>query len=302
MNYKKLFKSQRLRFFILKSLSFIPDTIMLKIQYRIKFNRQLNLKNPVRFTEKIQWYKLNYRNTLMPICVDKYKVREYIKSKDLESILNELYGVYDEPEEINFDILPDRFVIKTTDGTGGENIFICKDKATLNIPGLIKMLKQWKNKKDINVGREWAYTQIKESKYIIEKYLENEDNPEAGIVDYKIFCFDGEPYYIVVDINRYIGHRRNFYDLNWNNLNIESDCPIFDRKFPCPDNFLKMLKIASILSGNFPFVRVDLYNIDGKIVFGELTFYPWSGYVQWHPDAFDFELGACLEISEGDKS
>jgi hypothetical protein len=234
----------------------------------------------------------------MPVCVDKYKVREFVKSKGLSSILNELYGIYDNPEDIDFAILPEQFVIKTTDGTGGENIFICKNKKTLDIFDLIDKLKKWKNKKDVNAGREWAYTEIKESKYIIEKYLENKTNPEAGIIDYKIFCFAGKPYCIVVDIDRYIEHKRNFYDLNWNNLHIESDCPTFDSDFTCPDNFTELLNIATILSEDFPFVRVDLYNIDGQIIFGELTFYPWSGYVQWQPDKFDFELGSYFDITQ----
>ena len=120
MNYKKIFKSQKLRFIILKFLLFVPDSIMLKWQYRIKFERALNLKNPKRFTEILQLYKMNYRNSDLAICVDKYEVRNFIKGKNLEYILNDIYGVYSNANEIDFEKLPSEFVIKTTDGGGQE--------------------------------------------------------------------------------------------------------------------------------------------------------------------------------------
>lgn len=298
MNYKNLVKSQRIRFGILKMLSFVPDSIMLKWQYRIKMGRNLNLKHPQRYTEKIQWYKAYYRNPLMGQCVDKYEVRNYIQLKGLYSILNTLYGVYENAEEIDFSVLPNRFVIKTTDGGGGENIIICRDKSNLNIKKTREMLSRWKNKKNINAGREWAYTCIKRSRIIIEEYLENEQNPEAGISDYKIFCFNGEPYCIVYDIDRYIGHKRNFYDINWNCLGISSDCPSFDDNIPKPEGLNRMLEVSKILSKDFPFVRVDLYYLKGKVYFGELTFYPWSGYVQYNPDKFDYVLGEQFKLPE----
>lgn len=296
MDYKKIFKNQEFRFLILKSLSFIPDSIMLKIQYRIKLGRALNIKQPVRFTEKIQSYKAFYRNDLMPSCVDKYEVRKFIESKNLSNILNELYEVQSSFNDVDFEKLPNQFVMKTTDGGGGENVIICKDKTNLDLINLKRQFDRWKNKKDINAGREWAYTQMKESKIIIEKYLENEENPEAGISDYKIFCFNGKPSVIVLDIDRYIGHKRNFYNTDWQDLNISSDCPTFDRIISRPDNLKDMLDVAATLSKDFPFVRVDLYNINGRIIFGELTFYPWSGYVQFNPDKYDYIWGNEFQL------
>lgn len=297
MDYKKIFRSQKLRFGILRILAFIPDSIMLRFQYRIKMNRSLNLRRPETFTEKMQWYKIHYRNPLIGQCVDKYEVRKYVESKGLSSTLNKLYSVCSDPSEIDFNVLPERFVIKSTDGGGGENILICRDKASLNITETVDRLKQWKNKKNVNAGREWAYTCIEESRYIIEEYLENESNPEAGISDYKFFCFDGKPYCVVYDIDRYIGHKRNFYDIEWNNLNVTSDCPGFeDDGGNKPDGLEEMLKVAEILSSGFPFVRVDLYYINGKVYFGEMTFYPWSGYVRFRPEVFDFELGKQFSL------
>lgn len=295
MDYKKILRSQKVRFLILKFLSFVPDSIMLKLQYRIKMGFKLNLANPQRFTEKLQWYKIHYRNKLMGICVDKYEVRKYVESKGLDNTLNKLYCVCSDPDEIDFAALPDRFVIKTTDGGGGENIFICRDKSSLDVPQLKKTLLSWKDKKNVNPGREWAYTLIKQSRYIVEEYLENEVNPEAGISDYKFFCFNGKPHCIAYDIDRYIGHKRNFYDIEWNNLHVSTDCDTFDDNLvPRPDGLEDMCMVAEILSKDFPFVRVDLYYIKGKVYFGELTFYPWSGYVKFSPEEFDYQLGALM--------
>ena len=299
MNYKKILRSQRLRFLILKLLSFVPDSLMLRLQYRIKMESKLDLRNPKRFTEKLQWYKINYRNPMMGKCVDKYEVRGFVESKGLGSTLNKLYSVCSDPSEIDFNSLPDRFVIKSTDGGGGENILICRDKSTLDVDEIIDKLKQWKNKKNVNAGREWAYTCIEESRYIIEEYLENDLNPEAGISDYKIFCVDSKPYCIVYDIDRYIGHKRNYYDTDWKNLHITSDCPEFDdTDLNKPEGLDEMLQVAKTLSSGFPFVRVDLYYIKGQVYFGEMTFYPWSGYVHFSPDTFDYELGKqfCVKL------
>ena len=297
MDYKKIFRSQRLRFLILKMLSFVPDSIMLKLQYRIKMGRKLNLHHPESFTEKIQWYKINYRNPLMGQCVDKYTVRKYVESKGLATTLNKLYAVCSDPGDIDFDVLPERFVIKSTDGGGGENILICKDRSAIDVKETISELRRWKNKKNINAGREWAYTCIDESRYIVEEYLENDENPEAGISDYKFFCFNGKPYCIAYDVDRYIGHKRNFYDTQWNNLHVTTDCDTFDDGLAIrPEGLEDMLKVAEILSKDFPFVRVDLYFIKGKVYFGELTFYPWSGYVKFKPEDFDYKLGNLMNI------
>ena len=301
MNYKRIFKNQNIRFFILRNLSWLPSSFMLKCQYWIKFNRSLNLKNPERFTEKIQHYKINYKNPLMCNCVDKYLVRGFIKSRDCEQYLNDLYGVYEKAGEINFSSLPDKFVIKTTDGSGGENIFICKDKSTLDVPAIIKKVNSWKNKCVSTMAHEWAYTGAKSSRIIVEKYLEEtNNNNDDSICDYKFFCFNGKVKYIVVDVDLYVGHKRNFYTNlytgDWKLLDILTDCPKVDRVISRPKNYEEMVQLAEKLSIGFPFVRIDLYNIDNKVLFGEMTFYPWSGYIQFSPDAFDVELGSHFNI------
>jgi hypothetical protein len=271
---------------------------MLKIQYYLTFNKSLNLKTPRRFTEKVQWYKINCRNKLMPVCADKYLVRDFVRAKGLSSILIDLYGVYDDPSEINYDLLPDKFVIKTNDGSGGENVFICKDKNALDITMLTKKLRSWKNKKNINAGREWAYTEIVKSRYIIEEFIENQDTPplSVGIEDYKLYCFSGKVKFLHIDYSRFNGHKRNFYDREGNLLNIIHTYPNFDHKNVALDNLYTLIKTAEILSSDFSFVRVDLYSVKNKVYFGEMTFYPGSGYERFIPDEFDFELGSHFNI------
>lgn len=297
MNYKKIFPTRSLRHKILKALSFVPDRVMIKLQYRIKMGFWPNLKNPERYSEKLQAYKLYYRNPLLHKAVDKYAVREYLHEKGLDGILPDLYGIYEKAEDIDFEKLPDRFVLKTNDGSGGHNVLICRDKKTLDKEKAVEDLNSWLNIKDVNPGREWAYTGISKSMIIAEEYLENSKDPEKGLEDYKFYCFHGEPYFIAYDGERYIGHKRNFYDLKWNNMHIESDWPNFNHDIPKPENLEEMIKLARILSKDFPHVRVDLYSVNNQIYFGELTFYPLCGYVRFTPDEFDFNTGRLFNIS-----
>lgn len=297
MDYKKIFKSRQLRQNIMKALGFVPDSLMLRLQYRMKLSRYPNFKAPRRFTEKIQLYKMHYRNPDLGRIVDKYEVRNYLSEKGAGVAFPQLYGVFDRAEDIDFDALPRRFVIKTTDGGGGDNIVICRDKNELDIPAVRKKINSWLNKKNANAGREWAYTRIAKSRIVVEEFLEIKANPDGGLEDFKIFCFNGEPFCVVHDGDRYIGHKRNFYDLDWNNLHIGSDCISFDSDAPRPATLEEMIATARRLSKGFPFVRVDLYSVEDKVYFGEMTFYPWSGYVQYEPDDFDFKLGSIFDIS-----
>ncbi len=298
MDYKKIFRSSHSRAVVLHILRFLPDTLMLKLQYRIKLGRKLDLKNPLRFTEKLQWYKIYYRDELMRKCVDKYHVREYVASKGLEQCLIPLIAHYESLSEVKWDELPEQFVIKTSHGGGGLNIVICKDKKLLDYNEInSKLYFEKKPCESKTGGREWAYYGLMPS-IIVEELLVNETNPEAGVNDYKFFCFNGKADYIIVDTDRYIGHKRNFYDRNWNNLHITSDCLETEKEIPRPENLEEMFYIAEKLSSDFPFVRVDLYNVHGKIYFGELTFYPWSGYVQFNPDQWDYKFGEQFELIE----
>lgn len=287
--YKKIFRNKKLRFKILSLLRFIPDKQMLQLQYRIKMKQKLNLKDPKRYTEKIQWYKLYYRDPVMQQCADKYLVREYVKAKGLECILNELYAVYHTPEEIRLEDLPEKVVIKLSNGSG-TNLLI-KDKSQLELSQVQEQFRNFFAQRKASAGREWVYKTDRKPVIIAEQYLEDPEQKDGSICDYKFLCFGGEVCYVVYDTQRFTDHRRNIYDTQWNDLHVASDCPCGDVEIPKPENLDEMLAVAKVLAEDFPAVRVDLYSIQGKIYFGELTFFPWSGYVRYDPDEFDFEMG-----------
>ena len=296
MNFYKQFLSKKLRFAILRFFKFVPDKQMIQFQYWMKLHRKLNLKNPRRYTEKIQYYKLYYRNEKMPICVDKYRVREYLESKGLSNILVKLYGVYEKVEDIPFETLPNKFVLKTSNGSG-TNI-ICRDKNKLSKEKILANVNKFLKQSSASAGREWAYA-MGVPKVIIEELLEDHNSLDGAIWDYKYLCFNGKPEYVVLDIDRFTNHKRNIYDVEWIDQHVISDHPcIDDRTFEKPKNYERMVEIATKLSEDFPAVRVDLYNINGRIYFGELTFFPWSGYVQFNPDSFDFEMGKKFRLPE----
>ena len=232
----------------------------------------------------------------MKQCVNKYAVREYVKKKGLEDILVELYAHYDRAENVDWESLPESFVIKTQHGGGGLSVIVVPDKNKMTKEEMVSRLFFSISKTgERGGGREWAYWG-NPTGVVVEELLVNRENPEAGVNDYKFFCYNGKPEFIIVDVDRYIGHKRNFYDLNWNNLHITSDCPAADREIPRPNNLDDMIKVAEKLSEDFPYVRVDLYSVDGRVYFGELTFYPWSGYVQYTPDEADFLFGKDFKL------
>lgn len=296
MNYKAIIPSQELRLKLLKMTEFIPDELMIKLQYRIATGRKLNLKNPKRFTEKLQWYKLHYRDPLMTQCSDKFGVRDYVASKGYGDILVPLYGVYDRAEDIDFDNLPHKFVLKTTNAS--KTNILCEDKSQLDKKQIIHLLNTWLKKRSPKLGREWAYYDI-QPKVICEKFLDRDQNND--LVDYKFFCFNGEPYYLYLIVDRFLenGLKLGIYDLTFNKMNFyRSDIQALDREVKKPKNFERMIEIARDLSKDFPHVRVDLYNVNGKIYFGELTFYDGAGYKGFIPDEFDFILGDLFKLEK----
>jgi len=288
-----------LLFLIAKSLFWVPDMMMLKLQYRIKMGRSINTKNPQRYTEKLQLYKAHYHNPEMLECVDKYTVREFVKRRlGTDKYLNTLFQVADTADGIDFDSLPNKFVLKTTDGGDGANVLVCTDKSKLDIDETIRKVNSWRNKKYYIVSREWAYKGAKQSRVIAEAYLEDDANADGSIDDYKFLCFDGKFRYLWVDKDRFSHHKRGFWDENLQFLQgVYSDWPTFDGNgIDLPENIQEMIELSEKLAAGFPFARIDWYNIKGKITFGEVTFYPWSGYVQYTPDSFDFELGKYFNI------
>jgi hypothetical protein len=294
MDYKKIIPSQDLRLKILGLTEFIPDKPMIKLQYRIKTGRKLNLKNPKRFTEKLQWYKLYYREPLMTQCADKYGVREYVISKGCEDILVPLYGVYDRVEDLDFEKLPNKFVLKTTNGS--RTNLLCEDKTKLNLIDTKEILRNWLIKRTSKAGREWPYYNIK-NRIICEQFLDNDINND--LIDYKFVCFNGKVECVFVnserrsdDVMRFGIYSKGFEHLPYTRKGLRNTDDTINK----PINYEKMIEIAETLSKDFPHVRVDLYNIDGKIYFGEMTFFHGSGYIDFEPDEFDFILGEQFMI------
>lgn len=261
-----------------------------KYIYHVFTNNYLDLKNPKNISEKIMWLKLYYTNPLIPKYSDKYSVREYLQDLGLSSLLNDLLGVYNSIDEIDFDELPNRFALKATHGCG-YNI-ICNDKSKLNIEDSKNKLKHWLNSVyGLRYG-EWHYSQIV-PRVICEKYLDHPDN-STSIIDYKILCMNGRPFCFVVYKNRK-GHNkmRTSYDLNWIRINIlkeESD------DIEMPKNLALMVQVAELLAKPFPFVRVDLYEIEGQLYFGELTFTPNGGILTIFTDEASNLLGEQLVL------
>lgn len=300
IDYKKIIKSRNLRILLLNLLSFIPDKWMILLQYRIKLGIWPNLKNPKRFTEKLQWYKLHYRDPIMKQCVDKYDVRTYIESLGLKNILNECYGVYENAENVDFNKLPNQFVLKDTLGGGGNSVIICRNKSDADLDSYRQRIKKWTqfNTKK-NVGREWVY-EGRKHRIIAEKYIES-DKAKGGLIDYKFFCFNGRFEYLYVIADRKVGEKAGFgiFNRTYERLNVErcDETPL-TRNIEKPENFDEMVKVAEKIASRFPEARIDLYNADGKILFGEITFFDGSGYMKFSDDTFDFEMGKKFQLSE----
>lgn len=291
MDYKKFIQNRQLRLKLLRMMCLIPDTLMLKMQYRIKFGRSLNLKNPQRFTEKLQWYKLHYHDSEMIRCVDKYEVRGYLAERGFMDLLVKSYGVYDSPEEINWNTLPNSFVIKDTLGGGGTAVQIVRNAEKLNREQMQLQLQQWCDTPICrDGGREWPYYSGKRHRILIEEYL---DAP-GGLDDFKFFCFYGKPEFLYVVSDRTLGDGGKIHILNPDYTDTGTirvgDEPDGDIP-PKPSCYAEMIEIAKALSKPFPHVRVDLYAYQGKVKFGELTFYNASGYMSYQPDSFDIEIG-----------
>lgn len=262
-------------------------------QYKQRIGRDIDWNNIVTYTEKMQWSKLHSDNALKGELTDKYKVRKWVADKIGEEYLIDLLGVWDKFEDIDFSTLPDRFVLKTNHGSG-TNVIV-KDKKSLNIKNTKRKFKDWLDTDFGYKSFELHYATI-EPKIIAEKYIETE---LGELQDYKFLCFGGQPYFCWVDMGRYSNHTRNVYNLEWElqpwNQELYSH---YEKPIEKPENFEKMVEIAQVLSEGFPHVRVDLYNVNGKIYFGEMTFTNGGGFDRIFPSEYDKILGDLWEIPD----
>lgn len=269
------------------------DKFIVKCLYRLAKGKRLNLENPQTFVEKIQWLKLYDRNPLYTTLVDKHLVKDYVAKILGDEYIIPTLGVYSHAEDIDWDKLPDQFVLKANHDSG--SVIVCKDKKKLDKHKAIKKLNIALKKDSYKPYREWAYKNVNRC-IIAEQYLEDESRSE--LKDYKIFCFNGVPKFIELDYSRFIsGHKRIIYTTEWQRMDVEYNKPTEkDQDFSRPESLEKMVEAARILSKDFPFVRADFYDVNGHLYFGELTFYPAGGFIWFKPESFDLEMGSWLNL------
>lgn len=276
---------------------YIPDKAFLKLYYRYKIGAKLDLENPRRYTAKLQWLKLYDRNPEYTRLVDKYRVKEWVDSKLGKGHVIPLIGVYERWEDIDFDKLPDKFVLKCTHNCG---VVICTDKSKFDFKDARKKITRALEGDYYLSSREWPYKDVPR-KILVEEYMVDESGVE--LKDYKFFCFDGEPRLLFIATDRTIKDEPNFdfFDLEFNHLPIRNGHPNAKAKIEKPQGFDQMIEIARKLSQGLPHVRVDLFNVNGTIYVGEMTFFHFSGLVPFEPDEWDFKLGEMLTLP-GDKN
>ena len=293
-----LLKHNKGEFFasILMYLNFLfPDKLYLTLLFRLKMGFWIDWKNPKTFSEKLQWLKLHDRNPKYTTMVDKYAVKEYVAKIIGEEYIIPTLGVWERPEDIDWESLPQKFVLKTTHGGGGSGVVICKDKATFDKNAAIAKLKKSLNKCIYNYLREWPYKNVGK-KIIIEQYLY--DVKYESLRDYKFFCFNGKVEFFKVDYDRFTEHGANYYSLDGRMLEFgEKAYPRrLDIEIDLPKSLDKMILIAENLSVGTLFLRVDLYEVNNMIFFGELTFYPSGGVKEFTPVDWNEKIGSLLKL------
>ena len=274
---------------------FLSDKQFLKLKYKIHMDKKLNLKNPQTFNEKLQWLKLNDRKPEYTKMVDKYAVREYISKKIGEEYLIPLLGVWDNVEDIDFDKLPNQFVLKCNHDSGG--LVICRDKASLDIEQAKKTLSNSMKRNFYKITREWPYKNVKK-KIVAEDFMEDKN---GAFIDYKFFCFNGNVHSVMICMDRHLGDTKfYFFDREWKllKLNIRGKNAPEGFTVEKPECIEKMFQIAEELSSGIPFSRVDMYECDGKIYFGEITFYPASGFDANLLTETDIMFGDLINLEE----
>ena len=274
----------------------LPDKIFLHIKYYLVMGKKLNLDNPKTFTEKIQWLKLNNRKVEYTTMVDKFAVKEYVANLIGEQYIIPTINSWTTTKDIDFDQLPNKFVLKTNNGGGSSGVVICKIKNDLNIKDAITKLERSLKNNIYTSYREWPYKNIKPLIFA-EQYMEDKNNEE--LTDYKFYCFNGNPTYCQVITNRNRGETIDFYDMNWQHMpfyGLNPKCRQAIKLTEKPVALPKMIEIAKILSQNIPFVRIDLYYINGKVYFGEITFFPASGMGVFTPNIWNIRLGEMINL------
>jgi len=273
--------------------TWLDDKFFIEYKFFQLFGETINWKNPKSFNEKLQWIKLFDRNPFYSQLVDKFKVRNFVANKIGQSYLNDLLGIYDYAEDIHWESLPQQFILKTTHGCGYNVIGHNKNK--LRFPEVKEKLSKWLNTNYYEKSREWPYKNIK-PKIICEKYIPWD--PQLGLLDYKIYCFNGQPTFIDVHYGRYTEHKSIFYDTNWKRQPFGLIPKETELSFTKPNRLGEMLEIAQELSKGIPYCRIDLYYVSDKIYFGEITFFPGGGFLPFHPLKYNQDIGNLIVLPD----
>ena len=274
----------------------LPDKLFLKWLFRLRMGYKLNLDNPQTFSEKLQWLKLYNRKPEYTQMVDKYEAKKYVANIIGEEYIIPTLGVWDSVDDIDFDALPEQFVLKCTHDSGG--IIICPDKSQLNIAKAKKILRKGLKRNFYAVNREWPYKNVK-PRIIAEKYMVDESGYE--LKDYKFFCFNGEPKAMFIATDRGVQGEEtkfDFFDMDFNHLPFTNGHPNATREIAKPLSFEQMKHIAATLSQGLPHARIDLYDVNGKVYFGEITFFHWSGTTPFNPKEWDYKFGEWIKLPE----
>lgn len=275
-------------------LNLISDKLFLQYKFKLRTLKKLNIDNPRTFNEKLQWLKLYDRKPEYTIMVDKYAVKKYVADRIGEQYIIPTLGVWEQFEDIDFDKLPNQFVLKCTHDSGG--LVICRDKSKFNIEAARKKINRSLKRNYYYSGREWPYKNVP-PRIIAEKYMEDTESTE--LKDYKFFCFNGKVKFLYLSegLENHETARISYVSLDWKPMPFaRDDYKPFEQLPHKPDNLEEMIRIAEDLSVGIPHVRVDFYNVNGQILFGELTFYSGSGFTKFNPESADFEIGQLLEL------
>lgn len=284
---------------ILRSLlKIIPDKYYLSVLYFRHFKRILHWRSPKAFSEKLQFLKIYDRRSEYTQMVDKYAVKEYVAQKIGEEYVIPTLNVWDKIEDIDWDNLPNQFVLKTTHGGGSNGVIICRDKSVFDRKFACESL-QKAMFADIYIKyREWPYKNVRK-RIIAEEYIMNENSQGiSDLLDYKFFCFNGKPKYCQVISGRSANMCIDFFDKAWQHQDFHEphNYPFAEKLPQKPSNFNKMWELATVLANGKPFVRIDFYNINGKIYFGEITFFPTSGFGGFDPIEWDYKFGSMIDL------
>ena len=292
MDYKKIFKNRELRLKLINCLRFIPAKPYLQFVFRIKAGKKLNLKNPVTFCDKQNWLKLNDIRPEYTKLVDKIGVREYIKEILGEEYLFPIYGTWEHFKDIDFDALPEKFVLKCNHDSG--SVKVITDKSKINKDELKKFFEDRLKLNPYVFGREYPYKDVKPC-IMAEKFMTPDD--EDDIRDYKFFCFNGKPEIMFIATDRSTDVKFDFFDMDFNHLDITNIHEQSGLDIQKPAMFDQMKEIAAKISKGMKFVRIDLYEISGKIYFGEFTFFHGGGFWPMNPNEWEYKLGQLIDIS-----